>query len=627
MMETRPRLILGLESQPPRVHIRLDGNRGAEVVWLQLRALYGDGEVKGDCLTIGVDSFLALTEPLATLCRRYRVRFVPDEGVRSLLGDVQALGRELDEAYGAVNEITEQELFVRLQGGRFIRRLTDFQIRDLRKLLWLPHGANFSVPGAGKTTVTFATYEAERSADRVNRLLVVGPLSALDSWISEARECFSEPPVMDIFDGSVNWDSEVVLINYQRLAIAYQAVSQWIGAGDTHLVLDEAHRIKRGWDGKWGRACLNLGFLARRRDVLTGTPAPQSPYDLLALVDFLWPKAGRNRLPRPQTLKTKNPSVVAAVSNAVRPLYVRTRKAELGLREPQLNGVRVRLTDLHRDVYEAVRNRYAGVFAMAPSEKTSLARLGKVVMYLIEAATNPALLVAGSSRLDPIVFRHPPLELPEEGRLVDLLREYSSYETPAKFKTLATIVEDGVSRGRKMLIWTNFVRNIVTMEKMFQRYKPAIIHGGIPAFARNHHERSRSGELARFRQNEECMVMIANPAAAGEGVSLHQVCHDAVYLDRTFNAGQYLQSVDRIHRLGLPDWTDTRITLLITEDTIDEVIDHRVRDKVRHLGTILDDPDIVTMALPDEEEYGAPMDDDADVTALFQHLRGGNGGA
>ena len=118
------------------------------------------------------------------------------------------------------------------------------------------------------------------------------------------------------------------------------------------------------------------------------------------------------------------------------------------------------------------------------------------------------------------------------------------------------------------------------------------------------------------------MLMIANPAAAGEGVSLHQVCHDAVYLDRTFNAGQYLQSLDRIHRLGLPPSTDTRITLLLSRGTIDEVIDDRVREKAERLGTMLDDPDIAAMALPDEEEYGAPVDDGDDVRALFAHLLG-----
>ena len=64
--------------------------------------------------------------------------------------------------------------------------------------------------------------------------------------------------------------------------------------------------------------------------------------------------------------------------------------------------------------------------------------------------------------------------------------------------------------------------------------------------------RTRESELGRFRSESDCLVLLANPAALGEGVSLHETCNDAIYLERTFNAGQYLQSLDRIHRLGLP---------------------------------------------------------------------------
>ncbi len=53
----------------------------------------------------------------------------------------------------------------------------------------------------------------------------------------------------------------------------------------------------------------------------------------------------------------------------------------------------------------------------------------------------------------------------------------------------------------------------------------------------------------------------------------------------------------------------------------------RVGEKTQRLGAMLDDPDIVTMALPDEDDVGAPFEagDIADVHALFAHLRGGDG--
>lgn len=63
------------------------------------------------------------------------------------------------------------------------------------------------------------------------------------------------------------------------------------------------------------------------------------------------------------------------------------------------------------------------------------------------------------------------------------------------------------------------------------------------------------------------MVMVANPAAASEGVSLHRVCHHAIYLDRTFNAAHYLQSEDRIHRFGLPKDQETIVEIVECEES------------------------------------------------------------
>ena len=99
---------------------------------------------------------------------------------------------------------------------------------------------------------------------------------------------------------------------------------------------------------------------------------------------------------------------------------------------------------------------------------------------------------------------------------------------------------------------------------MFSRYEPALIYGGVPSEASSPTALlTRESELQRFREDPSCMILLANPAAMSEGVSLHQVCHDAIYVDRTFNAGQHLQSIDRIHRLGLPPDTETNLTFLV----------------------------------------------------------------
>ena len=79
--------------------------------------------------------------------------------------------------------------------------------------------------------------------------------------------------------------------------------------------------------------------------------------------------------------------------------------------------------------------------------------------------------------------------------------------------------------------------------------------------------------------------------------------------------------VDRIHRLGLNPKVQTTLMFLITSDTIDDVVDSRLYTKAEAMGTALNDPGLVTMALPDEEDYGAPVDSAEDMAALLAHLR------
>ena len=84
-------------------------------------------------------------------------------------------------------------------------------------------------------------------------------------------------------------------------------------------------------------------------------------------------------------------------------------------------------------------------------------------MYLLEAATNPSLLIAGSHSHDPIPFRHPPMDVPTDTELDELLRAYPDYETPWKFRFLRRAIRENSRHGRKTLVWSNFIRNLETL--------------------------------------------------------------------------------------------------------------------------------------------------------------------
>lgn len=600
-----------------------------EVLWSRVLAEWGTASSDPNVeILVPVEAFLSNLDWLSPLCRRFETSIDWDDAARELVGRSRRERNALTEILARISPLAAEAVNHRLAGGRFARTLHGFQLRDLGKLLALPNGANFSVPGAGKTTVTYALYEAERLTGRVDRLLVVAPLSAFDSWMDEAKECFSTQPIVHRMDGrAVPPGVEVCLVNYQRLAAAYPRISLWAQAGRSHVILDEAHRMKRGWTGEWGRASLNLAYLAARRDVLTGTPAPQGLRDLDAILDFAWPTQARRILPAAIFQRVTPPGAASMVGSAISPLFVRTTKSDLDLPKPQFKVVEVPLTGLQREIYHALRNQYAGQISLSRTERSTFARMGQVVMYLLEAATNPRLLPFGSR---PDRFnarpRFPLIEIPKDSTLANLIAEYPSYETPPKFSALAQIVRDNVALKRKTLIWTNFVTNIELLEEAFKALQPASIHGAIPSeVSAPGAARTRESELSRFRNDPACFVLLANPAATSEGVSLHHHCHDAVYVDRTFNAGHYLQSVDRIHRLGMAKDIETRITFLVTSGTVDVTVDNRIDEKARRLGAILSDDDIATMALPDDDDYEDVVAAD-DLPALFAHLAGEDDG-
>ncbi|MEV7638076.1 DEAD/DEAH box helicase [Pseudarthrobacter enclensis] len=468
----------------------------------------------------------------------------------------------------------------------------------------LNHGANFSVPGAGKTRASMAVYAARRAAGSIERMLVVCPKSAFESWAYEAGVCFNgEPITTHIWTGGPPPDVDILLVNYERLPNSLPPLITWMKTASTLLVLDEAHRMKLGSAGAWGSACLTLGPYATNRLILTGTPAPNGSRDLESLFSFVWPGQGRAAVQRAVAHED-----LAAASQALKPLFTRTTKSELNLPPVDVSIRRVELPPLHREIYDALLGQ--GKLALA-SGADDMAALGKILLYLLMAATSPALLAVGSDKHEALPYRVPPYQVPEGTSAMELLRDLPLYELNPKYQEVRSIVEKNAASGRKTLVWSTFVRNLKSIERMLAEFNPALIHGGTI---------DREDELKRFREDPTCAVLLSNPATLGEGVSLHHECHDAVYVDRDFSAGRFLQSLDRIHRLGLAPSTITKITVLAATGTIDEIVEDRLARKLEFMGGILDDPNVRVLGDLEEEVDESVGMDMSDLAALTTYL-------
>ncbi|MGY1947780.1 DEAD/DEAH box helicase [Nocardia asiatica] len=602
--DTAPSLRLGFDVTRTRVEMR--AHSAFQNDFYQLTARISTGGQRGPLSAeIDLDDFLVNLSELATWVHP-GVDWDPNlmALVNGVLDDADTVQLRLgDGSFGSATEAVQRDEVFGLLGPDWTAELTQFQQRDIALLLSLRHGANFSVPGAGKTRVALAVYAAMRERGEARRLLVVGPKSAYESWEYESSVCFKRSLRIEVTGQSDDPLAELRIVNYERLDRSLVDLAAWLRSSPSMVVLDEAHRMKLGASGTYGAACLALGPLAERRLILTGTPAPNGARDLENLLSFVWPGHGKRAV-----TEAVGGGDLAYASSVLRPLFTRTTKHELGLPpfEPK-----VRYLDMpavHAEIYEALKGNFS---ARAESSRKSIQALGRAMLRLLMAAISPALLLEGASPYEPLEYQLPPLEPSPGDSLFELLQKLPRIELSPKYQETLKIVADNAAIGRKTLVWTTFVRSLTTLEKLLQGYNPAMVHGGTV---------DRAEQLRRFRHDPECHVLISNPATLGEGISLHQICHDAVYVDRDFMAGRFLQSLDRIHRLGLTPGTETRVTILMTRGTVDEVVRLRLDEKLEFMGRILDDPGVQQLAdLQEEPAVGAGMDA-ADVRALLQHL-------
>lgn len=544
------------------------------------------------------------------------------------IGEAQKLAKQFAEEVRRAREVrtslvatlSVEELRNRLSAVGFTRRvLRSFQERDLLHLLTLPHGANFSVPGAGKTTVTLALHILVSRPDQ--HLFVLGPKASFPAWMEVVEECIDSSAhgamaeQFTILDGSAEENDRLLrsgatrfLMTYDLMVRQQPTIAAYLARQPVHVVLDEAHRMKAGLDSQRGAFLLNVSSLILRRDILTGTPMPQGPQDLASQLGFLWPGHGLD-------LQIQRGAAPRAVLGE---LYVRTTKSELGLPEATRFFRDVTMLPGQQALYGIVRNETLRRLSLAVrGGKDSIDFLGarRSVMRLLQLSANPVLALKGItedfSGLD-------------SGVIDAVLEEGPS----SKMRAVVDHARLLAAAGKKVVVWTIFTETIKELETLLADLNPVSLYGAIPSGAASDLE-TREGRLRRFHHDNACYVLIANPAAAGEGISLHTVCHDAIYLDRSYVSTHYLQSIDRIHRLGLPPETETNIYIYRTKapaqlGSIDYSVSRRLLKKIRGLQELLDDPDLKKIAF-DEENADDPIDysvDLQDLVDLVEELEG-----
>lgn len=481
-----------------------------------------------------------------------------------------------DNTFNFFNQIVSNEVY---------RRLRPVQTRVSFYMAIMKRVANFSVPGSGKTAMMYGTfaYLSSDSINEVDKMIVIGPKSSFKSWKDEFEKVFGNKRSLKVLDiHSANFRPEMLsknvnqynlfLFNYESLN-RYESVLEKLIDSRTMLVFDEVHKIK-GIDTQRAPIAIKIAQKAKYRYVLTGTPIPNSYTDIWNFLHILYNDEYKSYFGfRPNELSTEDSVISESINEKLFPFFWRVTKQELKV--PKANDDAIitnQITDLEQSIINLLWKKYG----REPF---------KLYIRLIQFSSNPSLLKKNIERSlftdidDEITFEYSdemadfPVYSHEELKLLNQIDETT------KFRNCVNKAELLMNESKTIIIWCIFVDTIHKISKILEEkgYRVAVIYGAVSA-------EDRETMITDF-QNGMYDVLVTNPHTLAESVSLHMICHDALYLEYSFNLTHMLQSRDRIHRLGLSPNQYTAYYYFVSEgqlgerDTLDKKIYNRLKEK------------------------------------------------
>lgn len=566
--------------------------------WLEVRRAFEErtGElvnVSPNIFTVPWWVFLSCRKAFKYLIEKHGLSLNLQQQVMELLKKALENEKTYELSVHTVSS-EEDDIEQKLINAGFTRKLTPEQKRNITKLLTLTSSADFSVPGSGKTTEALAFFFLKKNKD--SRLLVVAPKNAFAAWEEQIALCApdSDLKIVRLRGGAENIRTiletkpKCMVVTYHQLINIKNEIASFMSAFPTIMILDESHRIKRGYEGEIGSSVLSLSHIPVAKMILSGTPLPNSVSDLVPQFSFLFPEI---------SVDENN------VAELIKPIYVRTTKNQLNLPPIQRKIIEIEMNPNQRKFYQLLRHEEARQLEKSLSTlgRIGLRHIGRSVLRVLQLVSNPSLLAKS--------------DLSES----DLLKEVLDEGDSPKIQFVCNRARELAKDGKKVVIWSSFVENVELISRRLADLGADYIHGKVEAGS-DEEEDTREAKIKRFHDDAKSFVLVANPAACAEGISLHTVCHHAIYLDRTYNAAQYLQSEDRIHRIGLKPDQLTNIEIVQCPDSIDDSVNHRLIKKITVMAKVLSDPSL------EIEPVNEDLDDDGmdpdDIQDYLKHLKG-----
>lgn len=467
---------------------------------------------------------------------------------------------------------------------RFRTKPFSHQLREFEEHARDPVRAIFWEQGTGKSKLIVDTAALLYLEEEIDGLLVVAPNGVHRNWTDTEVLAHLSPDVEEV--ALVRYDASRAgtkglqadlsdLLGFPGLAVLAMSYEGFVTErGKTWskrfltqrralYVLDESARIKSP-SAKRTKTILASARYANYRRILTGTPIANGPFDVYSPLQFLDPdfwrgrgwgrfaafqgyfgvfKTGYNGRTQREYRELVEYRHLDRLREILAPVSSRVTKDEvLDLPEKLYSTHRFALPREQREVYDRMRDEF-----LVEIEGED------------EVATAP-LAIKRLLRLQQIVCGYLPLDDGETSVTID------------PNARLALLREIALDTSHPTIVWARFRRDVDQIVEMIEEERSL---GGVVRYDGAVDTDGRARAVAEF-QSGRAQFFVANPAAGGEGLTLH-AAQTVVYYSNSFKLTERLQSEDRAHRIGQRH--PVHYIDLVAEDTIDERIVEVLRAK------------------------------------------------
>lgn len=404
--------------------------------------------------------------------------------------------------------------------------LDDHQVRNVAAMT-LPNSPGlcvFDEQGAGKTVCMIFAYDELVRRNEIDFALLIAPKSMVGEWPKDFARFTNDMYRVRVATGgrakkleALRARPDVLITNFETTVAMERELEALLRSysGRCAIVIDESFFIKSS-NASRTLAVRRLREWCNRAYVLCGTPAPNSPSDIVEQFNFVDFGLTFDGVSIPADRAMALPVVQAAIQE--RGVYVRNLKVTVlpGLPAKTFQQVRVEMRPAQAELYRCAALSLADELRVITDEEFNR----KITNYLNRRTT---LLQLCS---DPSA----------------VVTQYD--ETPGKFAALDEILAKLIGESNeKVVLWSFYTKTIDRVFQRYARYRPVRYDGTVTKVE------ERQEAVQRFQQDESTKLFVGNPAAAGAGLTLHSARY-AVYESMSNQAAHYLQSLDRIHRRG-----------------------------------------------------------------------------